>query len=102
MKKTCSRCNKSFDTNREDIRFCDGDCRVIIKRVRDNHAKINGTDKLVAFLEATSVKDLKAAGIWIPNWKLNGNTMRGAESTMLDIMEKMKGSYIYQGLRIKL
>jgi len=101
MKHICRKCNKTFEGRRADMKFCSDICRMAIKTIREKHGDIkDDTDKLIAFLEATSVRDLEASGIFIPGWKRNGSTMRGAESKILDVMEKMGGTYTYKGCRV--
>ncbi len=101
MKQICRRCRKLVEVKRADTQYCGDTCRQIIHRVKKTHSEIvNNVDNLIKFLEATSVRDLEASGIFIPGWKLNGSTMRGAESKVLDVMEKIGGTYTYQGCRI--
>lgn len=100
IKKLCNRCKETFETKRDEVKFCGDVCRLAIKKVRERHRDVkDDTDKLIAFLEATPLKDLEGAGIFVPNWKQNG-TMKDAESSILDIMEKIGGTYLYKKLRI--
>ena len=102
MKITCRRCTKLIEVKREDTKYCGDACRQIIHRVKKAHSEIkDNVDDLVKFLEATSLRDLEAAGIFTLAWKRNGTrTMREAQSHILDAIEKVGGTFTYQGCRI--
>ena len=104
----CLNCNNEFKAKRSTAKFCSHKCQVAFHR--DTKGTVSVTNETVSvpgnvtvkYLEDTPLKELRAEGVWIPNWKTAGYKRKDIDKSFMAIIEMFPTcKWIFKGYIIK-